>query len=191
MAEKKRDIHDIPAERIPRHIAIIMDGNGRWAKKRGMPRLFGHRAGVENLRAVIKACVEFGVKYLTIYAFSTENWGRPQDEVYGLEKLFHEAFTNEFLELRKQGVRIVHLGQREGIPQDLLDEIDEAVELTVTDRAAAEADYVEAQNILADQAYYLNLYDQVHTYIVSNDIEGVAENPAYSYTIDYYQVTRK
>ena len=132
MADSKRDIRDLPAERIPRHIAIIMDGNGRWAKRRGMPRLFGHRAGVENLRAVIKACVEFGVKYLTIYAFSTENWGRPQDEVKGLEKLFHEAFTNEFLELRKQGVRIVHLGQREGIPQDLLDEIDEAVELSKT-----------------------------------------------------------
>ena len=132
MADKKRDIHDIPAERIPRHVAIIMDGNGRWAKKRGMPRLFGHRAGVENLRAVIKACVEFGIRYLTIYAFSTENWGRPQDEVSGLEKLFHEAFTNEFLELRKQGVRIVHLGQREGIPQDLLKEIDEAVELSKT-----------------------------------------------------------
>ena len=132
MADSKRDIRDLPAERIPRHIAIIMDGNGRWAKRRGMPRLFGHRAGVENLRAVIKACVEFGVKYLTIYAFSTENWGRPQDEVKGLEKLFHEAFTNEFLELRKQGVRIVHLGQREGIPQALLDEIDEAVELSKT-----------------------------------------------------------
>ena len=132
MADRKRDIRDIPAERIPRHVAIIMDGNGRWAKKRGMPRLFGHRAGVENLRAVIKACVEFGIRYLTIYAFSTENWGRPQDEVSGLEKLFHEAFTNEFPELRKQGVRIIHLGQREGIPQDLLDEIDEAVELSKT-----------------------------------------------------------
>ena len=132
MADKKRDIRDIPAERIPRHVAIIMDGNGRWAKKRGMPRLFGHRAGVENLRAVIKACVEFGIRYLTIYAFSTENWGRPQDEVSGLEKLFHEAFTNEFLELRKQGVRIIHLGQREGIPQDLLKEINEAVELSKT-----------------------------------------------------------
>ena len=128
MADKTITIQDIPAERIPRHVAIIMDGNGRWAKRRGMPRLFGHRAGVENLRAVIKACVEFGIQYLTIYAFSTENWGRPQDEVKGLQKLFHEAFTNEFIELRKQGVRIVHLGQREGIPQDLLDEIDEAVE---------------------------------------------------------------
>ncbi len=128
MADKLLSIQDIPAERIPKHIAIIMDGNGRWAKKRGMPRLYGHSAGVEALRGIIKACVEFGVKYLTIYAFSTENWGRPQDEVSGLEKLFHQAFTNEFLELRKEGVRIIHLGQREGIPQDLLDEIDEAVE---------------------------------------------------------------
>ena len=128
MADKALSIQDIPAERIPRHIAIIMDGNGRWAKKRGMPRLYGHSAGVEALRGIIKACVEFGVKYLTIYAFSTENWGRPEDEVNGLEKLFHQAFTNEFLELRKEGVRIIHLGQREGIPQDLLDEIDEAVE---------------------------------------------------------------
>lgn len=130
MASNKLDISDIPSERIPRHIAVIMDGNGRWAKKRGMPRLFGHKAGMESLRAVIKACVSFGVKYLTVYAFSTENWGRPQDEVSGLEKLFHEAFTNELLELHKQGVRIIHLGQREGIPSDLLKEIDEAVELS-------------------------------------------------------------
>ncbi len=132
MADKALSIQDIPAERIPQHIAIIMDGNGRWAKKRGMPRLYGHSAGVEALRGIIKACVEFGVKYLTIYAFSTENWGRPEDEVSGLEKLFHQAFTNEFLELRKEGVRIIHLGQREGIPQDLLDEIDEAVEQSKT-----------------------------------------------------------
>ena len=132
MADTVLSINDIPADRIPKHIAIIMDGNGRWAKKRGMPRLYGHSAGVEALRGIIKACVEFGVKYLTIYAFSTENWGRPEDEVNGLEKLFHQAFTNEFLELRKEGVRIIHLGQREGIPQDLLDEIDEAVEQSKT-----------------------------------------------------------
>ena len=130
MSAAKPDIRDIPPERIPRHIAIIMDGNGRWAKKRGMPRLFGHKAGMESLRAVIKGCVSFGVKYLTVYAFSTENWGRPQEEVSGLEKLFHEAFTNELLELHKQGVRIIHLGQREGIPQDLLTEIDQAVALS-------------------------------------------------------------
>ncbi len=69
---------------LPTHVAIIMDGNGRWAAKRGLPRLAGHQAGTENLRRVIRACVEFGVKYMTIYAFSTENWGRPKEEVEGL-----------------------------------------------------------------------------------------------------------
>ena len=74
----------ILSKTIPRHVAIIMDGNGRWAKKRGLPRLAGHKAGTENLRRIIKACVEFGIEYLTIYAFSTENWGRPREEVAGL-----------------------------------------------------------------------------------------------------------
>ena len=73
-----------PLSKIPEHVAIIMDGNGRWARARGLPRLAGHRAGTENLRRVITACVEFGIKYLTIYAFSTENWGRPPEEVRGL-----------------------------------------------------------------------------------------------------------
>ena len=72
------------ADRLPHHVAIIMDGNGRWALSRGLPRLAGHKAGTENLRRVIRSTVEFGVKYLTIYAFSTENWGRPPEEVKGL-----------------------------------------------------------------------------------------------------------
>ena len=76
---------------IPTHVAIIMDGNGRWAQKRGLPRLEGHKAGTENLREIIKACVEFGVKYLTIYAFSTENWGRPADEVDGLMHIIERS----------------------------------------------------------------------------------------------------
>jgi undecaprenyl diphosphate synthase len=74
-------LSNIPADKIPLHVAIIMDGNGRWAISRGLPRLAGHRAGTENLRRIIRASVEFGVKYLTIYAFSTENWGRPQFSV--------------------------------------------------------------------------------------------------------------
>ena len=85
---------EIP-ENVPNHIAIIMDGNGRWAKARGLPRLAGHRAGTENLREIIEACVEFGVKFLTIYAFSTENWGRPRDEVEGLMNIFDEVFVRE------------------------------------------------------------------------------------------------
>ena len=123
-------IHDIPPERIPNHIAIIMDGNGRWANQRNLPRLAGHKQGVENLRGIIKACVEFGIKYLTIYAFSTENWGRPEDELNGLNQLFMEAFANEFDELHRQGVRIIHIGRRDRLEKKLLDEIDIAVEKT-------------------------------------------------------------
>ena len=83
---------ELDPERNPKHVAIIMDGNGRWARSRGLPRLAGHRAGTENLREIIEACVEFGIKYLTIYAFSTENWGRPTDEVEGLMNIFDDVF---------------------------------------------------------------------------------------------------
>ena len=125
---------NVPAERVPRHIAVIMDGNGRWAKKRGLPRLLGHRQGTENLRRIIKACVRAGVRYLTIYAFSTENWGRPQDELKGLMQIFNDAFVNEISELVREGVRILHIGQREGIPADLLNKIDQAVERSEDNR---------------------------------------------------------
>lgn len=125
---------NVPAERVPRHIAVIMDGNGRWAKKRGLPRLLGHRQGTENLRRIIKACVRAGVRYLTIYAFSTENWGRPQDELKGLMQIFNDAFVNEISELVREGVRILHIGQREGIPADLLNKIDHAVERSEDNR---------------------------------------------------------
>jgi len=98
---------------IPRHVAIIMDGNGRWAVRRHLPRIAGHRAGTENLRQVIKACVEFGVEVLTIYAFSTENWKRPQDEVDGLMQLLGEAVEKELNELHRQGTRLIHFGRLE------------------------------------------------------------------------------
>jgi undecaprenyl diphosphate synthase len=83
-------------EHIPSHIAIIMDGNGRWAQSHGVPRIEGHRAGTENLRRVIKGCVDFGIKYLTVYAFSTENWSRPKDEVQGLLKILGSVIDREF-----------------------------------------------------------------------------------------------
>jgi undecaprenyl diphosphate synthase len=102
--------YELP-EHIPAHIAIIMDGNGRWAKSRGLPRLAGHRAGTENLRRIIEACIEFGIKYLTIYAFSTENWGRPQEEVQGLMRLFEDVIDRELQELYDQGVQLRHIGR--------------------------------------------------------------------------------
>lgn len=115
---------------VPQHIAIIMDGNGRWAKARGLPRLAGHRAGTENLRNIIRACVEFGVKYLTIYAFSTENWGRPQEEVSGLMGIFDEVFERELAELHKQGARLNHIGNLEQVRPSLQEKIRKGMETT-------------------------------------------------------------
>jgi undecaprenyl diphosphate synthase len=117
-------------EQVPQHIAIIMDGNGRWARSRGLPRLAGHRAGTENLRRIIQACVEFGVKYLTIYAFSTENWGRPEDEVSGLMSIFDEVFERELAELDKQGAQLRMIGRIEGLRKSLRDKVLKGIEMT-------------------------------------------------------------
>ncbi len=116
--------------RIPTHVAIIMDGNGRWAISRGLPRLAGHRAGTENLRRIITACVEFGVKYLTIYAFSTENWGRPREEVDGLMHILEDVIDRELAELNKEGVQLRHIGRLERLDPKLQKKVLEAIELT-------------------------------------------------------------
>jgi undecaprenyl diphosphate synthase len=116
--------------KIPTHIAIIMDGNGRWAAARGLPRLAGHRAGTENLRRVIRACVEFGIQYLTIYAFSTENWGRPKEEVDGLMQIVEDVIDKELGELDKEGVQLRHIGRLEQVNPGLRDKVLSAVELT-------------------------------------------------------------
>ncbi len=107
-----------------------MDGNGRWAKRRNLPRTMGHRAGAENLRGIIESTVEFGVKILTIYAFSTENWKRPKTEVKGLMSLLHYYFNRELDELLKNGVRVRHLGKMDGIAPRTQKEIRQAVEKT-------------------------------------------------------------
>jgi undecaprenyl diphosphate synthase len=120
---------EIPSK-IPTHIAIIMDGNGRWAARRGLPRLAGHRAGTENLRRVIRACVEFGIQYLTIYAFSTENWGRPKDEVDGLMHIVEDVIDKELGELNKEGVCLRHIGRLEYLSLTLQGKVLQAVELT-------------------------------------------------------------
>lgn len=106
---------DSVSPKAPVHVALIMDGNGRWAIARGLPRLAGHRAGVENLRGIITACVEFGIPYLTIYAFSTENWGRPREEVDGLLFILNEVLDKELDELDRQGVQLRHIGRLEGL----------------------------------------------------------------------------
>jgi len=115
---------------VPTHVAVIMDGNGRWAAGRGLPRLAGHRAGTENLRRIIRACVEFGVKYLTIYAFSTENWGRPQEEVDGLLHILEDVIDRELAELHEEGVRLRHIGHLDPLNPHLREKIQNAIELT-------------------------------------------------------------
>jgi undecaprenyl diphosphate synthase len=120
----------VPADKIPLHVAIIMDGNGRWAISRGLPRLAGHRAGTENLRRIIRASVEFGVKYLTIYAFSTENWGRPAEEVQGLMGILRDVIDRELDELHQEGVRLCHIGRLENLAPKLQAKVLKAVDLT-------------------------------------------------------------
>lgn len=103
---------------VPNHIAIIMDGNGRWAKKRGMSRIMGHNAGMQSLKEIVKACAELGVGCLTVYAFSTENWKRPQDEVSGIFKIMVKYIAKELDELKRENVRVRVIGEWEKIPED-------------------------------------------------------------------------
>ena len=114
----------------PIHVAMIMDGNGRWAKQRGLPRLAGHRAGTENIRNIVEACVEQGVEFLTLYAFSTENWSRPDNEVQGLLRILAEVIERETPELDRNGAQLRHIGTMDGVPQDLADAINGAVAFT-------------------------------------------------------------
>jgi undecaprenyl diphosphate synthase len=125
-----QDVYKQPLEKIPYHVGIIMDGNGRWAKKRGLPRIAGHKQGTENLRRIIKASVKFGVKMLTIYAFSTENWKRPQAEVSGLMGIVQQVIDQELDELAAEGVKLRHIGKLEGLSEDLKKKVLHAVETT-------------------------------------------------------------
>ncbi len=116
--------------RTPNHVAIIMDGNGRWARKRNLPRVAGHQAGTNNLRRILRACVDQGIKILTLYAFSTENWRRPEDEVNGLMRILEAVIERELDELDRSGVQIRHIGRMERVPAGLQAKIKSAVAQT-------------------------------------------------------------
>src|SRR5688572_6897140 len=115
---------------LPRHVAIIMDGNGRWAQERGLSRQAGHRAGTENIRRVIQTFAERGVKYLTLFAFSTENWKRPRREVNPLLRLTSRVIDRELDALHKNGVRLLHLGSLDPLPSELQRRVRAAIDLT-------------------------------------------------------------
>ncbi|MCZ6761675.1 MAG: polyprenyl diphosphate synthase [Gammaproteobacteria bacterium] len=113
-----------------RHVAIVMDGNGRWAQKRKLPRHAGHRAGVKAARRTVEACVALGIQTLTLFAFSSENWGRPREEVQNLMALFIESLNKQVPELNEQGVRLTIIGNREQLPADLVRQIEESEAMT-------------------------------------------------------------
>ncbi|HQR51328.1 MAG TPA: isoprenyl transferase [Methylophilaceae bacterium] len=131
MARFASSTHDIPQSLdVPRHIAIIMDGNGRWAKKRFLPRVMGHKRGVETVRDVVRRCVDMGVQYLTLFAFSSENWRRPPDEVKFLMGLFMEALKREVTRLHENQIRLVMIGDRSRFDPLLVKAIHDAEKLT-------------------------------------------------------------
>lgn len=134
MTAKQLLSRDLPAdldrELLPKHVAIIMDGNGRWAKQRGLPRMMGHRRGVDTLKELMRCCKDWGIPTLTVYAFSTENWGRPAEEVDFLMMLFEKVLRRELQELIEESVRIRFVGNLQALPDSLQNEIAHASEVT-------------------------------------------------------------
>lgn len=120
----------VAAVAVPRHVAITMDGNGRWAKRRLLPRALGHRQGAEAVRRIVQACVDLGVQYLTLYAFSSENWKRPTDEVEDLMGLLRHYLRNEVAELNRNNVRLRIIGERRGLAPDVVALVNESEGLT-------------------------------------------------------------
>jgi undecaprenyl diphosphate synthase len=145
---------------LPRHVAIIMDGNGRWAKKRFLPRIAGHRKGIEAARAVVRAAGDLGLEVITLYAFSTENWNRPADEVSDLMGLLKHFIQKDIAELADNGVRLRIIGDYRALAPDLVTLIDEAIALTAANRKTtlvialnygSQAEIVAAARLLAEQ----------------------------------------
>jgi len=129
-ADQKKQLELNKSGEIPEHIAIIMDGNGRWARSKGSIRLHGHKVGVDSVRDITESCAQLGVKYLTLYAFSTENWGRPSAEVRGLMRLLVSSLRKEADNLHENNIRLVTIGQTDRFPDDCKKQLKEAIELT-------------------------------------------------------------
>lgn len=125
---------DLDQDRLPRHVAVIMDGNGRWAKRRGLPRIMGHRQGVDALKGLLRCCNDWGIQALTAYAFSTENWGRPHEEVTFLMTLFERVLMRELQEMMQENVRIQFVGNLEDLPASLQAQIERSMNETKSNR---------------------------------------------------------
>ncbi|OGC11918.1 di-trans,poly-cis-decaprenylcistransferase [candidate division WOR-1 bacterium RIFOXYA12_FULL_52_29] len=156
------------AKNIPEHVAIIMDGNGRWAKKRGLPRAAGHREGAKSLREVLKASREMGVKYLTVYAFSTENWGRPKEEIDFLMKLLSLTIDREVAELVKNGVRLRFLGRLDRFSDELRKKMKQAMDKTANGAG-------NTLNIMVNYGGRAEIVDAVNELIAERGKNGADE----------------
>ena len=166
------------------HVAFIMDGNGRWAEQRGLPRLDGHRSGVKNIRPVIQYLNRHDVNYVTLYAFSTENWTRPDDEVEGLFKILENVIDREARELHRNGVRIRHIGRLDGLSPKLQKSINKAVKLTENNRGIT-------LGVAFNYGGRAEILDAVRKMIFQEvDINSIDENllNAFLYTADFPDV---
>ncbi len=128
--ETRTILPEIDLRKVPRHVAIIMDGNGRWAKQRGLPRVEGHRQGAESVREIVRAAGDVGVEYLTLYAFSVENWNRPKAEVAALMRLLRKFLKDEIPELQKNNVRLQAIGRLSDLPPEVQEQLHESIEAT-------------------------------------------------------------
>ncbi|MFM1558673.1 MAG: isoprenyl transferase [Roseibacillus sp.] len=146
---------------VPGHVAVIMDGNGRWARERGLPRREGHRAGAESVREAVEACKEIGIKFLTLYAFSSENWNRPKSEIKALMELLERFLKKKTPEMHKQGVRLHAIGRLDTLPDSCRRELDRAIEQTSSNRDldlvlalsyGSREEIVDAAQVLAREA---------------------------------------
>lgn len=164
MTAKPTTLQDLPAdlnqERLPKHVAVIMDGNGRWAKRQGLPRIIGHRRGVDVLKDLLRCCKDWGIPALTVYAFSTENWGRPQEEVEFLMTLFERVLRRELQEMVKENVQIHFTGNLSALPLSLQAEIERSmsetehnrsIKFTVATNYGGRQDIVQACRAIATQ----------------------------------------
>ncbi|MBD1995699.1 isoprenyl transferase [Oculatella sp. FACHB-28] len=151
---------DLDQERLPRHVAVIMDGNGRWAKRQGLPRIMGHRRGVDTLKDLLRCCKDWGVKALTAYAFSTENWGRPLEEVDFLMTLFERVLRQELREMMAEDVQIHFVGNLDALPRSLKAEIErsmletqknQGIQFTVATNYGGRQEIVQACRAIATQ----------------------------------------
>ena len=169
---------------VPAHVAIIMDGNGRWARLRGQSRNAGHRAGTENIRRVIRAFAEAGVRYLTLYAFSTENWTRPKTEVRGLMRILAYAISREVQALHASNVRLLHIGEASALSPRLQKQVRDAIELTknntgitvaVAFNYGGRAEIVEAVRRIVDDRVPANAVDEslIGRYLYTSELPEI------------------